>query len=491
MEFGFCRLYGQNDSKITDFFREENNEDLFGLRAMNNRISEILFPECTTLMPNLVYIYYLNAIYHVLKEKNDFNMDDKKDMADLEAAIDHYETIISRYIVATIPPNEVSGKGFFNEAKERAYKKYKNKMNMLWYFDKEFKINEVNLLSVLRETPRYKFVEAVIEKIPDTDHRNRDEKYIEWLENCKNSCESEMKPAELDEVEKLDYIRRVLQSNNGRICEYSYTSNVIVYFLGKCCKQGFNTKIYQNKKSDKSPEEYTFKYNSLDEVVEQKTNMHEKDLYTFENIHEYGKNIKGEYGFRMYEYLRQAQRYSHIQYIAKLVYKWSLFQNEEEKRTEYAKKLKTEIEQYGEQFVKSDNRDYWKRRFKECEGFIKSQGEDPRLLECWKFIHKIDKILNRAGLLEENVNKDDMETEAVIKAIEAIVKERERAVQGASAKLSASLKNIVDNEDYIDTFRWEYRPTKRLDEEETRKNPKSSTMCVRYYMYELFKAYIV
>ena len=62
VEFGFCSLYGKDDRGISNFFKEANNRDVLGLRPMNNRISEILFPECTTLMPNLVYIYYLNAI---------------------------------------------------------------------------------------------------------------------------------------------------------------------------------------------------------------------------------------------------------------------------------------------------------------------------------------------------------------------------------------------------------------------------------------------
>lgn len=74
VEFGFCSLYGKDDRGISNFFKEANNRDVLGLRPMNNRISEILFPECTTLMPNLVYIYIISMPYIMYLKKRDQRM---------------------------------------------------------------------------------------------------------------------------------------------------------------------------------------------------------------------------------------------------------------------------------------------------------------------------------------------------------------------------------------------------------------------------------
>ena len=68
-----------------------------------------------------------------------------------------------------------------------------------------------------------------------------------------------------------------------------------------------------------------------------------------------------------------------------------------------------------------------------------------------------------------------------IDEIASIVKKREKYVQGAASKLGTNLRNIEDTEDYIDTFRWEYRPTERQN-----RSPGTITMCVSYYISELF-----
>ena len=83
LEYGFCEFYGKDDKALREDKDREGRVDLFGLRPMNNQISNILFPECTTLMPNLEYLYYLNAIYHVLKN-------DKNNQEPEKREIDYY-----------------------------------------------------------------------------------------------------------------------------------------------------------------------------------------------------------------------------------------------------------------------------------------------------------------------------------------------------------------------------------------------------------------
>lgn len=456
VEFGFCSLYGKDDRGISNFFKEANNRDVLGLRPMNNRISEILFPECTTLMPNLVYIYYLNAIYHVLKEKGS------------EDDIDYYERMISHHIVEK-HREECKGKGFFDDAKDRAYKKYKNKMKMLHYLDEGYSINDVCLLDILKETDRYRFVKNVIDNVEvgsDVEDLTDYEKdYI-------------YSPGKLDEIEKLDYIRRVLMPDDDRICRYSYTSNIIASFLGfkrapvsnkkDVLREDSVSKLYKEGKAGK------FKYEKLEDLLEElKIRQNGKSLYKFEEIDKYGESIVGK--FCMYEYLRQSQIYSIIQYIAKLSYKRLLFSRDDDKRKAYEEKIRSEIAAYFEisTEIKDDEiKNYWKKKYENCKGFI-SQGEDGDLEECWNFINEITPKLKNVDI--KDINTSDIDE------IASIVKEREKYVQGAASKLGTNLRNIEDTEDYIDTFRWEYRPTERQN-----RSPGTITMCVSYYISELF-----
>ena len=456
VEFGFCSLYGKDDRGISNFFKEANNRDVLGLRPMNNRISEILFPECTTLMPNLVYIYYLNAIYHVLKEKGS------------EDDIDYYERMISHHIVEK-HREECKGKGFFDDAKDRAYKKYKNKMKMLHYLDEGYSINDVCLLDILKETDRYRFVKNVIDNVEvgsDVEDLTDYEKdYI-------------YSPGKLDEIEKLDYIRRVLMPDDDRICRYSYTSNIIASFLGfkrapvsnkkDLLREDSVSKLYKEGKAGK------FKYEKLEDLLEElKIRQNGKSLYKFEEIDKYGESIVGK--FCMYEYLRQSQIYSIIQYIAKLSYKRLLFSRDDDKRKAYEEKIRSEIAAYFEisTEIKDDEiKNYWKKKYENCKGFI-SQGEDGDLEECWNFINEITQKLKNVDI--KDINTSDIDE------IASIVKKREKYVQGAASKLGTNLRNIEDTEDYIDTFRWEYRPTERQN-----RSPGTITMCVSYYISELF-----
>lgn len=403
-----------------------------------------------------MYIYYLNAIYHVLKEKGS------------EDDIDYYERMISHHIVEK-HREECKGKGFFDDAKDRAYKKYKNKMKMLHYLDEGYSINDVCLLDILKETDRYRFVKNVIDNVEvgsDVEDLTDYEKdYI-------------YSPGKLDEIEKLDYIRRVLMPDDDRICRYSYTSNIIASFLGfkrapvsnkkDVLREDSVSKLYKEGKAGK------FKYEKLEDLLEElKIRQNGKSLYKFEEIDKYGESIVGK--FCMYEYLRQSQIYSIIQYIAKLSYKRLLFSRDDDKRKAYEEKIRSEIAAYFEisTEIKDDEiKNYWKKKYENCKGFI-SQGEDGDLEECWNFINEITQKLKNVDI--KDINTSDIDE------IASIVKEREKYVQGAASKLGTNLRNIEDTEDYIDTFRWEYRPTERQN-----RSPGTITMCVSYYISELF-----
>ena len=76
----------------------------------------------------------------------------------------------------------------------------------------------------------------------------------------------------------------------------------------------------------------------------------------------------------MYEYLRQSQIYSIIQYIAKLSYKRLLFSRDDDKRKAYEEKIRSEIAAYFEisTEIKDDEiKNYWKKKYENCKGFIR------------------------------------------------------------------------------------------------------------------------
>ena len=134
-------------------------------------------------------------------------------------------------------------------------------------------------------------------------------------------------------------------------------------------------------------------------LEELKIKQNSKSLYEFEEIDKYDKYedkygervvIVGENGFCMYEYLRQSQIYSIIQYIAKLSYKWLLFSRDDDKRKAYEEKIRSKIAVYfeisnkikKEKIKKERIKNYWKEKYENenFKGFI-SQGEDGDLGE--------------------------------------------------------------------------------------------------------------
>ena len=268
--------------------------------------------------------------------------------------------------------------------------------------------------------------------------------------------------------------------DDDRICRYSYTSNIIASFLAPVSNKKDVLREDSVSKLYKEGKEGKFKDEKLEDLLEElKIKPKSKYLYEFEKIDKYdkyGESIVGkDNGFYMYEYLRQSQIYSIIQYIAKLSYKWLLFSRDDDKRKSYEEKIRSEIAVYFEistEIKEEKIENYWKKKYEDCKSFI-SQGEDGDLGECWDFINKL------TIELEKDINTSDIEK------IASIVEEREKHVQGAASKLGTNLRNIEDTEDYIDTFRWEYRPT-----ESQNRYPGTITMCVSYYISELFYNYI-
>lgn len=481
LEYGFCEFYGKDDKALREDRDREGRVDLFGLRPMNNQISNILFPECTTLMPNLEYFYYLNAIYNVLKKKNNQEPE--------EWEIDDYERRISQFVIR----HTTERIGLFDIAEKRAYGKYKTTMKLLFYFDEKWipavvrgKEEQRTQQEILQDTPRYKFVEAVIELIGNGQNISLDkllEENSDFKEVCKK-CHPYF--VALDETEKMDYIRRVLEnkSSGNQLCPFSFMTNLIMGYLGLERMPGKDDDIYNCDK--------------LGETIELKS-----DIYSFKELldtNKTGLSLTGihkttsvqngtEYDLNMTEYLRQAQIYSCLQEIARIVYNLQLRmtsdQDKENRKGKYRDELKKEVHWFHVHVVKERKEDYWKKPFVGCKAFMQQMNSnevEPKLGACWEFIKRIDEIV-RECISENNEPSDSGDTDEENMCKEIIKKIREYL------DLEARVCVIGGKEqNYIDTFRWEYRPPIITDKAKKADSSKrlASTMCAQYYIWELF-----
>lgn len=488
LEYGFCEFYGKDDKALREDKDREGRVDLFGLRPMNNQISNILFPECTTLMPNLEYLYYLNAIYHVLKN-------DKNNQEPEKREIDYYEKIISQFVIRHTKEKI----GLFNTAEERAYGKYKTTMKLLFYFDADWmpvvvreKENQKTQQQILQVTPRYKFVEAVIELTNNNQNISFDslDKLLEEnpdseVKKAYDNCHSYL--VALDETEKMDYIRRVLENKSpeNQLCRFSFMANLIMGYLGLKSMPGKDDDIYKCNKL----REYITKKEREGNIIELK-----RDIYSFKELLDTDKtglsltDIKETtsvqngtiYNLNMTEYLRQAQIYSCLQEIARIVYNLQLRmisdQDKENRKEKYRDELKKEVDWFHVHVVKEGKEDYWEKTFVGCKAFMQQMNSnevDHKLEACRDFINEIDKRVR--NIISKTDDRDKKMYDEIIENIREYLEDKVSVIGG-------------NEQNYIDTFRWEYRPpiiTDKAKKADSSKRP-ASTMCAQYYIWELF-----
>lgn len=490
LEYGFCEFYGKDDKALREDKDREGRVDLFGLRLMNNQISNILFPECTTLMPNLEYFYYLNAIYHVLKK-------DKNNQEPEEDEINYYEKKISQFVIR----HTTERIGLFNTAEKRAYGKYKTTMKLLFYFDADWmpvvvreKENQKTQQEILQDTPRYKFVEAVIGLTKNNQNISSDSLDIDKL--LEENPDSEVKKAydnchpylvALDETEKMDYIRRVLENKSlgNQLCPFSFMTNLIMGYLGLRSMPGEDDDIY--------------KYDMLKKYIDHKKSQRKiielkQDIYSFKELLDTDKTglpltgiketasvqNRTKYNLNMTKYLRQAQIYSCLQEIARIVYNLQLRmisdQDKENRKGKYGDELEKEVNWFHVHVVKEGKEDYWENTFVGCKAFMQqmnSNEADPKLGACWEFINEIDKRVR--NIISKTDDTDKKMYDEIIENIREYLEDKVSVIGGYE-------------QNYIDTFRWEYRPpiiTDKAKKADSSKRP-ASTMCAQYYIWELF-----
>lgn len=487
LEYGFCEFYGKDDEALRKDKDREGRVDVLGLWQMNYQISNILFPECTTLMPNLEYFYYLNAIYHVLKN-------DKNNQEPEENKINDYEKIISQFVIGHTKEKI----GLFNTAEERAYGKYKTTMKLLFYFDEKWipavvrgKDKQRTQQEILQDTPRYKFVETVIgltnknqnissDSLDKLLEENPDSEVKKAYDNCHPYLVA------LDETEKMDYIRRVLENKSpeNQLCPFSFMTNLIMGYLGLKSMPGRDDNIY---KCDKLGEYITHKKS------QRKTFELKQDIYSFKELLDTDKtglsltDIKETtsvqngtiYNLNMTEYLRQAQIYSCLQEIARIVYNLQLRmisdQDKENREKKYRDELKKEVDWFHVHVVKEGKEDYWET-FVGCKAFMQQMNSNevnPKLEACRDFINEIDKRVRKS--ISKIDDTDKKMYDEIIENIRECLEDKVSVIGG-------------NEQNYIDTFRWEYRPpiiTDKAKKADSSKRP-ASTMCAQYYIWELF-----
>jgi len=482
MEYGFAGFCNEKDKLLSALLRESNNIDYLGLRKMNVRLSNILFPFANTLMPNLVYFYYLHAIYYaVMGEANENDgqkaANSKPSKEEVER-INNLEKVISEAI-RVLPA--AKGKGFFGDVKSRAYEKYKNSMRLLHFFDEEWipyfnenqskiwKNERESLHGYLSQTDRYKFVYELNQKDKEDEQKAFiNEKINEnWL--CK-----------LDDVEKRDFVWRVIDPygiDKGTISPYSLFSNIIMYCCNLKNKPGdCSAKIYKVKDKDKdynyftsvikNDEKYKEEHKEENKEVNKEVNKEERKgkIYNkkFDELVGYISNIQKGVEGNAYSSVNQlpvyevAVVYSKLQLIAKLAYNMCLFDRNDENSQPYKKYkagLREQIKAYATKYCEKrcvidpeKKADYSKVFFNDG---------DEGLKDIFRFIAAVDEKIRSNNDVDNNI-------EEIIGEIIELVKDRERSVLGGNSRLDSGMAFEAMG-DYEDTFRWEYRPELEME----------------------------
>jgi len=457
VKYGFVEFYDKEDKVVANFFKDANNRDILGLRKMNVRMSNVLFPFGNTLMPNLVYIYYLNAIYHVLQENGRLSA----------PQIDEWEKKISQRITKF---EEKKEKGFIDTAKIRAFARYKSNMERMHFFDKDWRAEKgmaKSALELLKGTKRYEFVKKIIEN--GAEEINLEYEY--WVDK-------------LEDKERLDYIRRVVLPYENETPRYSVFANIVMSYCHLKQKPNGTNTIYRDDWMEKT---YNVKYK--DKKIE---------LGDFDNLNL--GNVLGEDVNRKKDY-EVALLYSKLQRIAKHAYNLCLFENNELQKSKYEKALRKEIKFFKKKWSgkERDIKKYFcesKKPNSEYKIFVgKVPGDevlDNDLKSAFHFIYNV------AYYILKSTNDDELVDE-----LKKIVVNREEETMGDDSILGSGIQVDKPRGDYVDTFRWQYRPEYQYedgkvlgidvvdtDEEEEENNNSDKKvyqpMSASYYIYELF-----
>ncbi len=500
MKYGFVEFYDKDDKVYDSFFKTANNRDILGLRKMNIRMSNILFPFGNTLMPNLEYFYYLNAIYHVLKG-NGTTEPPKKD-------INKWETIISQYIVSFLKSSSYKNKGFFGDTRARAYPLYKTNMTRMHFLDAMW-VSHSNFvetaLSKLKKTKRYQFVEQLI-KNPRLEIGNKENddiirgilKNIEGIDDDQFDSPNYDWLYKLEDIERLDFIRRVVLPypliGNPKKLHYSVFSNIVCYYCMLEIKPSFDSR---GKGNTIYNDEWCSNY------IKSKTQPRAQSRYDFSELEEFDdlnkyfahipKEIDSSHDYKV------AITYSKLQRVAKIAYLACFYENNEKHSKIYEEQLKAEISDLKNRMDDSNKSEWFLNSLKNKNMqdrllFIGikpgDESVDPVLEGAFKFVSDIARIIK------------GNETDSALYQLKELIRKREKQIMGDDRILGSGLQTEPPMTPYIDTFRWQYRPEYQYDDiedgeievensiEQKEKVPdidnKLRTSCASYYIHELF-----
>ena len=430
MEFGFCEFADKNDKIVKRLLKGSNNKnDPFGLKAINDNIAEEIFPECSTWMPNLVYMYYFNAMCHVLREnkvikKNKSEWYRQRKLKDWVAL---YEKVLSEWIKNC----DISKDNGFTS--QELYNSYITKMEYLEFFDEDVDNESENRLGKLKETERFKFIKEVIEDTIHQDGSTPERKDI--LYKLEEKGKNKKWLGKLEREEKVDYIIRVLKKSKNN---NSLTAEII-----KTVLEYKNNLSLMNLTSENIS-------HRLDEAIKKER---------INDIRVKFNELKIDTTNDKKNLLSEIQMYSLVQRAIKCMYYTMITEKEigkkyEEKREEIFKLIREKL--IREKLIREKTSNIIRKKT------IKEEAS-------YKFITE---ILKKIRVYYEDEKKE------VLEEIEKKIREREQEIQGVYSNIGIKLpeENLPNN--YIDTFHWQYRPE---DEKESKK------FCIQYYLCEIFE----
>lgn len=489
LKLNYCTFSGKENKIFSSKILEESGGiDALGFRGLNLRFSDILFPECSTLMPNLVYFYYLFAICDVVDKKID---EGKLPLNKREEKIEQYEKNISGYL------SQNSSKGFKGaEAKSRPYDEYKNSMRKLKFIevDEGEKIFD-RLNEKLTKTKRYAMVENVITK--DLEKENSRDEGKTDDEKGQIIDEKEFKDGfdkyHLEPEEKADFCQRLVLAD---VWEKKYSPSLfaymVLYYYAGPKVESKDLPLFEEIPSfeEKNPLIVGLK-TIADELDAKKIFIKGwKEILEEEYIGENGESERYEKAKKIYNI---AVQYSALQYIIKTAYNGMIFRYHKKNKETYYEKLKEKIKIYRESYQETSY--ITKKYIKNVP--VNINNEDDILWEFLRRIHnKITEKRDDEGCTEYAKCTKCAECAECAKCAEYLldfereeneIKKRELEVLDVKSILNSDAFAVSPVADYVDTFRWEYRPSGNADKgKEEIERKKMHTMCVRYYMNELF-----
>lgn len=476
---------------------ENSNKDPFGMGKLNRLFSDALFPNTSTLMPNLVYFYLIKPIYDAYMEF--YNKETKE--------LDREAINIIEEILESITKTELfqkTSKGFHGEIKASEFTDYRSALEKLCFLDAQ----ENNYIYKFLNFQKDDWNEKVKEKLPiingdkNYNYENlnanlkKTDRYYEVYKYAKKYLEYLSNPSKgepptpgfdkeltrLTNEEKQDFIIRVLflnsswKTSQSGVLEHQKSIDMLCFIMW----------YMMFKKEDKRRTVENLSFENLKDLFDNKdkndTIEYFKQAFNDENY----RKMKIRYML--------ARQCSMLEHIINIGYNVLLLHpghagEPVDENSSYYKTFCKSVNEYKKNECKNKNEDYITQyNIGVLLNKTNEKSEKDEIIQSLKYLHDIHNKIQ---------NIDEQDKNAYIDLLNEI-KKREMAYMGENSLLNSDIREHKEVNMFPDTFRWEYRHdwndylNKYCVDEVDRMIRGERTidirpMSVAYFVYELFE----